>query len=123
VIKGKESKEDYLEAILVLKLKGDTVREVDVAHYLNFSKPSVTIAMKKLIKDDLVELTDEHKLELTTKGYETASKTYDRHLNITRFLEKLGVDHATASDDACQMEHDISEKTFQIMKNYFKGKK
>ena len=119
-MQAKESREDYLEAILILRLEKDKVREVDVSRFLNYSKPSVSIAMKKLIKEGWVEIDETHHLQLTRTGYIIASKTYEKHLNIARFLERIGVTYSVALKDACKMEHDISEETFQKMKDFFK---
>ena len=99
-----ESAEDYLERILMLLEQKGYVRSVDIAAGLNVSKPSVSVAMKKL---RLISLTD--------KGYAIARKIYDRHQKLTRYLVQLGVPEEIAREDACRMEHDISQETFEAI--------
>ncbi len=112
--------EDYLEAILMLKEKHGYVRSIDVAELLNVTKPSVTYATKKL--KDNGYLTSDHAgmLVLTDAGMEIADKIYTRHKALTRFFIKLGVDPETATEDACKIEHDLSEETFRALCRYAK---
>ena len=108
-----ESAEDYLEAILILKERLGMVRSIDVVNEKHFKKPSVSVAMKKLRENGYVEMDKEGFITLTEKGYEIASSVYNRHKLLTRFFVALGVNEQTAAADACKIEHDISEETFQ----------
>ena len=108
-----KSGEDYLEAILMVRQEKGYCRSIDVAHHLNVSKPSVSVAMKKLRENGYVEMDKEGFITLTEKGYEIASSVYNRHKLLTRFFVALGVNEQTAAADACKIEHDISEETFQ----------
>lgn len=114
----KESAENYLEAILVLKNKKGNVRSIDIAHELMVSKPSVSVAMKHFREDGYVFVDKDGGIFLTDKGLKVAERVYERHQIITRALMFIGVDEITAKDDACKIEHDISEKTFQKLKEY-----
>jgi len=107
-----ESAEDYLECILVLRQRLGIVRSIDIVHELNYSKPSVSIAMKRLRENGYVEMTPEGFISLLPPGEEIAKRIYHRHQIITRFLIQLGVEEETAAADACKIEHDISEETF-----------
>lgn len=108
-----ESAEDYLEAILVLKERLGMVRSIDIVKEKNFKKPSVSVAMKKLRENGYIEMDREGFITLTEKGYAIASGVYNRHRLLTRFFVALGVNEQTAAADACKIEHDISEETFQ----------
>lgn len=108
-----ESAEDYLEAILILKERLGMVRSIDVVNEKHFKKPSVSVAMKKLRENGYIEMDREGFITLTDKGYEIASSVYNRHKLLTRFFVALGVNEQTAAADACKIEHDISEETFQ----------
>lgn len=108
-----ESAEDYLEAILILKERLGMVRSIDVVNEKHFKKPSVSVAMKKLRENGDIEMDREGFITLTDKGYEIASSVYNRHKLLTRFFVALGVNEQTAAADACKIEHDISEETFQ----------
>ena len=110
-----ESSEDYLENILILSEKLERVREIDVVNYMGFSKPSVSIAMKKLRDNGYIEI-ENGSLTLTEKGREIAVKIYERHQILTKAFVLLGVNEETAAKDACKIEHDISEETFQAIK-------
>jgi len=114
----KESAENYLEAILVLKNKKGNVRSIDVAHELEVSKPSVSVAMKKFREDGYITVNENGSITLTEKGLTVATRVYERHQIITKALILLGVDEITAIEDACKIEHDISEKTFEKLKEY-----
>ncbi|MBQ6967602.1 MAG: metal-dependent transcriptional regulator [Lachnospiraceae bacterium] len=107
--------EDYLEAILMIKEKHGYVRSIDVAELLGVTKPSVTYATKKL--KDKGYLTSDHAgmLVLTESGMEIANKIYTRHKTLTKFFIQLGVDPETAKEDACKIEHDLSEETFRAL--------
>lgn len=110
-----ESAEDYLECILVLQQRLGTVRSIDIVHELNYSKPSVSIAMKRLRENGYVEMTPEGYISLLPPGEEIARRIYHRHRLITRFLIQLGVSEETAAADACKIEHDISDETFSCL--------
>ncbi|MCR5774612.1 MAG: metal-dependent transcriptional regulator [Lachnospiraceae bacterium] len=108
-----ESAEDYLEAILKIKEQKGNVRSIDIASELGFSKPSVSIAMKRLRENGYITMDDNNMISLTEMGKGVATKIYTREKELTLFLEKLGVSSETAQKDACKMEHDISEETFK----------
>ncbi len=111
-----ESAEDYLEMILVLKRKKGAVRSIDIAREMNFSKPSVSIAMKKLLEDGYITIGTGHEIDLTEKGREIAERIYERHVVISRILMKIGVDETTAVKEACRIEHVISQDSFEKLK-------
>ena len=117
----KESIEDYLEKILMLKEKQPLVRAIDLATYMGFSKPSVSVALKKLKNYGYV-LVDEKTgdITLTEEGLRIAKATYERHQIIAKTLMDLGVSEKTAYEDACAMEHIISEETFAKLKERYK---
>lgn len=112
-----ESGEDYLERILVLKEKNGQVRSIDIATDMGFSKPSVSIAMKKLKEAGYINIDEGGLIELSEEGYKVASRIYERHLVLTELFKSLGVSEETAKKDACKIEHDISEETFIAIKN------
>lgn len=113
-----ESKENYLEAILVLNLKNGFVRSIDVANYLDFSKPSVSVAMSNLRAEGLIVVDENGGIHLTQAGRARAEQVYERHLLLTRCLRALGVDEDTAAEDACRVEHVISQQSFDAIKAY-----
>ena len=115
-MKMQESPEDYLEAILVLSRELGNVRSIDVANYLEYSKPSVSVAMKRLRENGFVTLDENGNLILTGSGLSIALKIYERHLVISQFLISIGVDEAIAKKDACRMEHVISDESFEKIK-------
>lgn len=117
-MKIQESAEDYLEAILVIKERKGAVRSIDVAHYKNYSKPSVSRAMGLLRENGYVVMDKDGFLTLTDAGMEIASRIYERHQMLTEWLTVLGVDPAVAAEDACRIEHDISEETFSKLKEH-----
>lgn len=112
----RESAEDYLEAILVLSQKGNGVRSVDIASMLSVSKPSVSHAMKLLREDGYIAMDRYGTVTLLDKGAEIANRVYERHTVLTRMLESLGVPSEIARADACKIEHDISEESFERIK-------
>ena len=112
-----ESAENYLEAILALSEKG-AVRSIDVANFLEFSKPSVSRAMSLLRENGYVLMDQDGFLALTESGHEIADKIYERHKLLTKWLTALGVDPDTAARDACKIEHDVSAETFQRLKEF-----
>ena len=111
-----ESGEMYLETIYVLSQKNRNVRAIDVGEHMGFSKPSVSRAVGLLKSGGYVVSDEEGHLSLTEEGREIATKIYERHRLLTRWLVRLGVDEATASADACKMEHHISDVTFEAIK-------
>lgn len=113
-----ESGEMYLETILILSNKKSTVRSIDIAEYMGFSKPSVSRAVGLLKNGGYIAVDSDGFITLTDAGYEVASKIYERHTMLTDFLVRLGVDNETAVNDACKMEHDISDKTFEAIKKH-----
>ena len=116
-----ESGEMYLEAILVLSRKSSFVRSVDVGEYLGYSKPSVSRAMGILRKGDYIRMDRDGALTLTDSGREIAEKIYERHTLLSSLLIRLGVSEQTATADACKLEHDISDESFQAIKRYAAG--
>lgn len=113
-----ESGEMYLETILVLSNGGKTVRSIDVCDYMGFSKPSVSRAMGILKKDGYICVDANGHITLTESGKSIAEKIYARHKMLTEFLVRLGVNEETAVEDACKMEHDISDESFNAIKNH-----
>ena len=118
-----ESGEMYLETIYILTKKNHDVRSLDVAEYMNFSKPSVSRAVGLLKQGEYITVDQEGYLHLTAMGEEIAAKMYERHMLLTEFLIRLGVDRETASADACKIEHDISDKSFEVIKRHVNEKK
>ena len=116
-----ESGEMYLETIYVLSKKSKDVHSVDVGEYMGYSKPSVSRAIGLLKNGGFVLMSKDGALTLTPEGRQVAEKIYERHTLVTAFLEKLGVDQETAAEDACKMEHDISDTTFDAIKNFLKN--
>lgn len=117
-----ESGEMYLETILILSLKSGAVRSLDIAEYMGFSKPSVSRAVGLLKNDGYITVDKNGFITLTGKGREIAEKIYERHTLLTEFLVRLGVDPKTAAEDACKIEHDISDASFEAIKAHA-GKK
>ena len=114
----KESAENYLEAILMIKLKKGNVRSIDVVNHLNFTKPSVSVAMKNFREEGYINMDSEGSITLTEKGQEIAERVYERHQIIAKALMALGVDEATAYEDSCKIEHDISDLSFKKIKEH-----
>jgi Mn-dependent DtxR family transcriptional regulator len=116
------SAEDYLEAVLVLGNKNGKVRAIDIANHMSFSKPTVSIIMKQFRENGYIEIDSNRNITLTEKGAEIASKTYERHNLIAEILMSIGVDEETAYEDACKVEHCLSEKSFDCIKQYYEKK-
>ena len=110
----RESAEDYLETILVLKNRLGNVRSIDIAHELSFSKPSVSVAMKNLRLNNYITVDENGYINLTDSGMAIAGKIYERHTFLTSFLISIGVDPETAAEDACKIEHVISSESFSV---------
>lgn len=113
-----ESQEDYLEKILQLSKERETVRSIDVVRAMSFSKPSVSIAMNKLKEQGYILINEKGEISLTDSGRLIAEKTLEKHIILTKVLVHLGVDEITAREDACRMEHDISDKSWEAIKKY-----
>ena len=111
-----ESAEMYLETILILSKKIENVRSIDICKQMNYSKPSVSRAMKNLKNESYIEIDENGYIELTEKGMAIASKIYEKHKILTDYFISLGVSEKTAEDDACKIEHVISDETFNIIK-------
>ncbi len=118
----RESGEMYLETILVLKKKKRTVRAIDVAEEMGLSRPSVSRGMAKLREAECLVVEPDGNLVFTDKGRDIAEKIYERHQVLSRLIMSLGVDEKTAVEDACRMEHVISDTTFEAVKAKFNGK-
>ena len=114
------SKEDYLERILMLHKTNTIVRAIDIANDLNYSKASVSIAMKKLKNLNLIEINEKTgNISLTDEGEKIALRVFERHHIITQVLVSLGVSLETAKEDACKIEHDLSDEAFNALKNFY----
>ena len=114
----KESAENYLEAILMIKKKKGYVRSIDIANLLNFTKPSVSVAMKAFREEKYITVDGDGNINLTDKGMKIAAKVYERHEIIAMALMALGVEETTAYEDSCKIEHDISDQTFLKLKQH-----
>ncbi|MGN0515082.1 MAG: metal-dependent transcriptional regulator [Lachnospiraceae bacterium] len=115
----KESPEDYLETILILSDKSENVRSVDIAAHLGFSKPSVSVAMKKLRESSLISMDPYGKVSLTSEGRAIAEKVYERHQVISGLLMRIGVSRENALNDACRIEHVISDEAFDRLREIY----
>ena len=115
-----ESGEMYLETILVLSQKKKAVRSIDVAEYMQFSKPSVSRAMGILKSNGYIEIDTLGHITLTDTGREEAERIYERHRVLSEILMRLGVDEKTATEDACKMEHYISDTSFAAIKEHLR---
>lgn len=119
--KSEESVEDYLETILVLSKRLPVVRSIDIVNELEYSKPSVSVAMKNLKGRGYITVSSEGYIVLTEEGRKLASDTYERHTLISQWLVELGVSPETASADACRIEHDLSQESFDALKCHILG--
>ena len=113
-----ESGEMYLETILILTIRDQTVRSIDIAKYMGFSKPSVSRAVGRLKEQGYITVDPEGNILLTESGRAIAEKIYERHQVLSALLMRLGVSEQTAADDACKIEHDISDETFEAIKRH-----
>ncbi|MBQ4598395.1 MAG: metal-dependent transcriptional regulator [Clostridia bacterium] len=113
-----ESGEMYLETVFVLSKKGGVVRSIDVCEYMGYSKPSVSRAVGLLKNGGYLTMAADGALELTDAGREVAERMYERHTLLTQCLIYLGVDEETAAEDACKIEHDISDRSFEAIKKH-----
>jgi Mn-dependent DtxR family transcriptional regulator len=115
-----ESGEDYLETILMLKERKGNVRSIDIANEMSFTKPSVSYAMKQFRENGYITVDEDGFIHLTKNGEEIAKRVYERHLVLTQLLLFLGVSKDNAKKDACKIEHDLSEETFDRIKDHLK---
>jgi Mn-dependent DtxR family transcriptional regulator len=113
-----ESGEMYLESIYMLSKSKGMVRSIDIVEYMNYSKPSVSRAVKLLKNGEFITINEQGYIHLTEQGKEVAEKIVERHTLITKFLTSLGVDEQTSAEDACKIEHVISDKSFEAIKKY-----
>ena len=113
-----ETTQNYLEAIYVISLKNPHVRAIDVCEYFDFKRPTVSVAIKKLAEEGYLTVTN-NIISLTKKGLKEALKTYERHETLAHIFMSLGIDRETAYRDACLVEHDLSDVTFEAIKNYY----
>ena len=120
-MKVHESEENYLETILILSRRGEKVRSIDIVNELEYSKPSVSVAMKNLRTKGYIVMDPGACITLTDEGQKIADTMYERHVAISDWLVFLGVDRKTAIHDACKMEHVMSEKSFSALKNHIEN--
>ena len=118
--KSHESAEDYLETILILREKNGNIRSIDIVNKMNYSKPSISIAMKKLKSEDLVEMDLNGYITLTPRGEEIAKRIYSRHKLLEKCLIAIGVDPDTAEEEACRIEHVIDDDTYHKINEFYK---
>ena len=117
-----ESAEDYLEAILILREQLGMVRSIDIVHHLDYTKPSVSVAMKRLRENGYIEMDGEGHITLLPPGEAIAQRIYERHQVLTRCLMALGVQEKTAAEDACRIEHVISQESYEHLRDAYKTK-
>ena len=120
-MKIQESAENYLETILILGQRNGNVRSIDIAHELEFKKPSVSVAMKNLRENGYIRVDDNGFITLTESGRQIAETMYERHLLFSQWLMELGVNEKTAVEDACKMEHVLSQESFNAIKKHLNG--
>lgn len=120
-MKSNESAENYLETILTLSTRLPVVRSIDIVHELNYTKASVSIAMKNLRENGYITVTDEGYIKLTESGLEIAHMIFDRHTTLTNWLTRMGVPEDIASKDACRIEHVISKESIEAIKRSISG--
>ena len=118
-----KSSEDYLERILVLKKQNGKVISIDIANSMNFSKPSISRAMKNLKENNYITINANGEIDLTEKGFDIANRIYERHVILSSYFMRLGVSAEIAKEDACKIEHDLSDETFEAIKNHIKQEK
>ena len=120
-MKIQKASEDYLESMLMMKEQHGYIRSIDVADHLGVTKPSVTYATKRLRENGYIEMDRDGLITLTDRGMAIAAKMLDRHHTLTKFLIALGVDEKTAEEDACKIEHDISQQTYDAICEHVKA--
>ena len=121
-MKIQESAENYLEAIFILEKRKGTVRSIDIATELGYSKPSISRAMKLLRENDYIIMGEDGHIKLTRTGTAIAERMYERHAFLSQFLKDLGVDEQVAHADACRIEHVISQETFERLRAFIERK-
>ncbi len=114
-----ESAEDYLETILILFERNGQVRSIDIVNEMNFSKPSISIAMKKLRENGYIRMDVNGLITLTDEGRVIAERIYSRHKLLTKVLEAIGIDEKKAEDEACKIEHDIDDETYERIREFY----
>lgn len=114
-----EAVENYLETILILSKKQPDVHAIDICSYLGYSRPTVSIVLKKMKEDNLVIVDSDNHITLTEKGRDVAENIYDRHNILSEFFIFLGVSHDNAVEDACKIEHDLSDETYSLLKAHY----
>ena len=120
-MKIQESAEDYLENILILSESKEKVRSIDIVKKMNLSKPSVSVAMKKLRENGYINMDSDGYITLADEGRKIAEKIYERHVFISQWLEDLGVQKDVAMADACRIEHVLSDESFDAIKKKYSG--
>lgn len=115
MMKIQQSAEDYLETMLMLKEQRGYIRSIDIARHLDVTKPSVSYATKRLRENGYITMDNDGLISLTEDGMQIAQRIYDRHKMLSRFLIMLGIDKEVADEDACRIEHDISQETFEAI--------
>ena len=115
-----ESAEDYLERLLILHEQNEKVIALDIENSFGYSKESVSRAMKNLRENDYITVSTNGNIELTEKGIKVAKRIYERHQLLTEMFERIGVSKEIASKDACKIEHDLSDETFEAIKSHIK---
>lgn len=121
-MKIQESAENYLETIYILRKRNGSVRSIDIANELAFSKPSVSVAMKNLRENGYIEMDSDGSITLLDRGLEIAERMYERHTFLSDWLQLLGVAPETAAEDACRIEHVISAESFDAIKHHVRNK-
>ena len=119
-MKNNQSAEDYLEAIMIIRERSGNARSIDVARELNVSKPSVSVAMKKLKEKELIEIDENGLIMFSKEGEKLARKVYDKHKLLTKVLVMIGLKESEAAEEACMIEHVISDKTYKCINKYYK---
>lgn len=114
-----EATENYMEAILILGQQNGAVRAVDIANYMGFSKPTISQYMKQYVQQGLVSIDGDGHITLTEEGMKVAQATFEKHRVISAIFIAMGVSEDVALEDACKVEHDLSDETFRCMKNYY----
>ena len=115
-----EAVENYLETILILSKIQPDVHAVDICSYLGYSRPTISIILKKMKSEDLVNVDGDNHITLTEKGRDVAERIYDRHDVLSKFFMMLGADKRQAVEDACKIEHDISDEVFELIREHYK---
>ena len=115
----RQSAEDYLETILILHERKGSVRSIDIANEMGFSKPSVSVAMKNLRENGYIQVDESGHITLTQMGYDVADKIYERHKVVSEYFVLMDVDPETAAQDACKIEHILSNDSFQAIKGQY----